>query len=302
MRRDTRRARHQRTKKKGFILSFGDIILPFVGVLAIGLLVIAGKLFFVNGFQPSPSIASTQEQAVDGEKSEAGSGTAPVADAADPVPLSPEAQDGLSTAVGASAQQTQQKRPMDLDILAIPYGSTTAVPLPTDGGASKGDADPSLKVARTPVKPATGGEAQAEKKEQASAKGKVVSVKSGSQQKPAQKPTPAKAEPKPAQKAQPAKPAAVQKPAQKAQPAKQAAAQKQNPWRVQVGAYGSKAAASEIVSKLAKSGYTASVFSGPRFHKVWVQAGTTKQSADAMMARLRNAGFPESYVVPPAQR
>ena len=40
-------------------ISFGDIMLPFVGIVAIGLLVVAGKLFFLNGIRPersSPSV------------------------------------------------------------------------------------------------------------------------------------------------------------------------------------------------------------------------------------------------------
>ncbi|MCR4819199.1 MAG: SPOR domain-containing protein [Fretibacterium sp.] len=73
-------------------------------------------------------------------------------------------------------------------------------------------------------------------------------------------------------------------------------------WRVQVGAYGSKSGAKEIIKKLAKSGYKATVYSGTRYHKVWVQAGDTKQSAEAMASRLKKAGFPGSYVVPPPSR
>ena len=72
-------------------------------------------------------------------------------------------------------------------------------------------------------------------------------------------------------------------------------------WRVQVGAYGSKRAAEEIVGKLAKSGYTATVFSssGSKYHKVWVQAGSTRASAEAAAARLKGLGYKGSYVVPP---
>ena len=94
----------------------------------------------------------------------------------------------------------------------------------------------------------------------------------------------------------------TEKPASK--PAAAKAPQKaQGPvWRVQVGAYGSKQAANEIVSKLAKSGYTATVYSGTKYHKVWVQAGNTRQAAEAVASRLKKAGYPGSYVVPPASR
>ena len=47
-------------KKRGILPSFGDIVLPVVGISALVLLVIAGQQFFVNGMKSSPGITSTR--------------------------------------------------------------------------------------------------------------------------------------------------------------------------------------------------------------------------------------------------
>ena len=218
------RSRRREIRKKGFILSFGDIILPFVGVVAIGLLVVAGKLFYINGLSPSVSVVpeadseslTTQVPPVFVPTAEAkGEGTPPV------LP-SGQAED-------VSVEKTHVMLP------------------------SQEEKTISLEITATPV----------------------VETPEGEKQNPA------------------STPAEEAKPAVKAQgPA----------WRVQVGAYGSKSGANEIVSKLAKAGYKASVYSGTKYHKVWVQAGNTKQSAEAVASRLKKAGFPGSYVVPPPSR
>ena len=50
-------------KRRGVLPSFGDMILPVVGVAAVGLLIIAGRQFFLNGFKTSPGISSTRAYA-----------------------------------------------------------------------------------------------------------------------------------------------------------------------------------------------------------------------------------------------
>ena len=47
-------------KKRGILPSFGDIVLPVVGVAALSLLIIAGRQFFVNGMKSSPVITETR--------------------------------------------------------------------------------------------------------------------------------------------------------------------------------------------------------------------------------------------------
>ena len=50
-------------RRRGVLPSFGDMILPVVGVAAVGLLIIAGRQFFLNGFKTSPGISSTRAYA-----------------------------------------------------------------------------------------------------------------------------------------------------------------------------------------------------------------------------------------------
>ena len=217
------RSRRREIRKKGFILSFGDIILPLVGIVAIGLLVVAGKVFFMNGLRPSVSIVP--EKVPESPMPQISTVSVPATEARGEVAF-PDAPSGQPKSGPTEAPHivapAQEEKPLTLEITATP-------------------------VAETPAK-----------KEHTSKPVEDVDVK------PASKP------------------------------------QAQGPaWRVQVGAYGSKSGANEIVSKLAKAGYKASVYSGTKYHKVWVQAGNTKQSAEAVASRLKKAGFPGSYVVPP---
>ncbi len=274
-RRITRRSRHREIKKKGFILSFGDIILPFVGVVAIGLLVVAGKLFFVNGLAFSSEVLPPQAE-------EPLSGTTSSTDAEVPtveeVPQADLTRIGTNSADGGTELLSNPKAPLPLDVTVIPYGNTTArpTPLPLPATTSSKDAGAGMvKVDRTPVKQKEASPPQGQRKPRAEVKPDPV--------KPPQ--------PKPAPQQKP-KPPAPQKPLQQGTAV----------WRVQVGAYSSKGIAQETVAKLTKAGYKATVFSGPRFHKVWVQAGNTKQSADAAILQLKKLGFPQSYAIPPAQR
>ena len=50
-------------KKRGILPSFGDMVLPVVGVSALVLLILAGRHFFVSGIKTSPEITSTQAYA-----------------------------------------------------------------------------------------------------------------------------------------------------------------------------------------------------------------------------------------------
>lgn len=313
MSRNLRRQRAREIRKRGFILSFGDIILPFVGVVAIGLLVVAGKLFFSNGLQPLPSVASTQQD-LEPSAEEA----LPTVDAGTPTPLPSLGDDSAA----------QPLSPPSYNIMDIPYGGNAPVqPKPKaqaqDVALQVKPMDPMDFIAM-PVSPESPNEAAAKmapaKSESASSpeplQGKVVPVKlsktvkpkANAAQQPASKPAPKATTAKPAPKPSPAKPTPkapaaapktnTPKPAPAPTPAKKPA-QPSSSWRVQVGAYGSKQIAEDAVAKLAKSGYSASVFSGPKFHKVWVQAGSTKQAAEATASRLSKGGYPGSYVVPP---
>ena len=126
---------------------------------------------------------------------------------------------------------------------------------------------------------------------------------------PAKKPAPPPAQAPRNSKVSPA-PQAARKPASNPAPAKPkapaAAPPKSTPqtksalWWVQVGAFSTKDSAAEVSRKLSQSGYKASVVSGARFHRVWVQGGTTRQDAAAAVSRLGKEGFPDAFVIPPS--
>ena len=114
--------------KRGILPSFGDIVLPIVTIAAIGLLILAGRQFFLNGMKTSPGMSSTRayaeapaliaerEQKEQRERTEAAEtnavtvaevkGTAPVsAEAA----AKPEVQDDTSFAAVAEILAEPQK-------------------------------------------------------------------------------------------------------------------------------------------------------------------------------------------------
>ncbi len=75
-------------------------------------------------------------------------------------------------------------------------------------------------------------------------------------------------------------------------------------WRVQVGAYTSKAAANEGAAKINKAGYKTVVYSNPasKYIRVWVLGGADKKSAEQVMNHMKSMGFKTSFVVPPQSK
>ena len=237
-----RRSRFRRGfKKRGILPSFGDLVLPIVSIAAVGLLVLAGRQFFINGLQTSPEITSTRAYAdspallAEREREEAAENE--VAPAVKDVPPITAPAKGITvTAENAPAVKTAQTAPKN--------------PAPA------------------PAKPAL-----------------VVAQPS--------KPAPVKA---PAPKAEPEKP----KPAPKVE---QLPANKQ--WRVQVGAYPSKASAETAAKKIRNAGYKAVVYKNPdsKYVKVWVEeAGPTKFYADRIADQMKKLGFKTSFAFPPASK
>ena len=116
-------------------------------------------------------------------------------------------------------------------------------------------------------------------------------------------PAPEPVKPQPA----PAKPAATPAkkpaptPAAKPTPPKISNLPASQQWRVQIGAYGSKAAAQEAAAKINKAGYKATVYSNPasKYIKVWVLGGADKKSAEHVMNAMKAMGFKTSFVFPP---
>ena len=237
-----RRSRFRRGfKKRGILPSFGDLVLPIVSIAAVGLLVLAGRQFFINGLQTSPEITSTRAYAdspallAEREREEAAENS--VAPAVKDVPPVTAPAKGITVAAeNSSAVNPPQTTPQTP--AQTPEATTLAV---------------------------------------------------------TQQSTPAPAKtPAPAPKAEPEKP----KPAPKVE---QLPANKQ--WRVQVGAYPSKAAADTVVKKIRNAGYKAVVYKNPdsKYVKVWVEeAGPTKFYADRIADQMKKLGFKSSFAFPPA--
>lgn len=74
-------------------------------------------------------------------------------------------------------------------------------------------------------------------------------------------------------------------------------------WRVQVGAYTSKAGAQEAARKIIRAGYKAAVYQNPasKHFKVWVEGGPTKFYADRIAAAMKALGYKGSFAFPPAK-
>ena len=277
----------RRFKTRGPVVSFGDIMLPLVGVLAVGLLVVAGKLFFAAEAQPNsplPVAPPTQERRAQAdprpEEKSAPEKMPPrltvvesnVSPAVRPVERAPE-----------SLTVQKMPPPTPMDILAVPYDGKTG-PSAEDKGNS-----------RTPASTENSASSAAQ-------------AKSVDQPKEASQPKPRTAQavqvvmvPKktaaPAKTAGNAAPAASQTAQKKAEP--QTAPAAATPWMVQVGAYSTKAAAESIRQQAVKSGFTASIASGRSLHRVLVQGGATREEALALATRLSKMGFQGAFIVPP---
>lgn len=255
-------------KKRGILPSFGDLVLPLVSVAAVGLLILAGRQFFINGIKTSPGISSTRAYAE-------------------------------SPALIAERERKQEE------------DSVVNVPV-----AVEKDENPAL---------------DAIVKQEAKQEVKLASVPETANRNPVNLSQPQPVKPKPAQspRPQPAKAQAQPKPQPKPQPAKSQASSQKKPepkkaeskkpepqkkvssssspsskqWRVQIGAYTSKAGAQEAVKKLKKAGYNAVVYSNPasKHHKVWVSGGNDKQSAQRIVNSMKKLGYGSSFAFPPSK-
>lgn len=259
-------------------------MLPLVGVVAIGLLVVAGKLFFLSGIRPERGPVSTVREHLVVDSGETKGDLRPTS-VPDVSPVMPEPMGGESSQPTVSLGETAEgklsgsrRTSLAIDVLAIPYGLAAS----TDSGAkAKGEAGTSSSK---------------------SVPKRVEVVVS-----PSRKPVAAAPAPKPQVSSPPSPPQAPRKPLPNPVPAKRptpppskpAPKMKTPPWLVQVGAFSSKEAANDVSRKLSQAGYQVSIMSGVRFHRVMVQAGPARQDAVALASRLDKDGFPGAFSVPP---
>lgn len=262
-------------KKRGILPSFGDIVLPVVSVIAVGLLVLAGRQFFLNGIKTSPGISSTRayaeapaliaERERKKEKEAEVYVSVPVAEEKDENPAldSIVKQEAKQEINAASVPETQKQTPVNV--------SQT----------------PPKKISPAPAKPVQAAKPQPPKP----------------QVKPQPKAQTAKTQASSQKKNEPAKPA---KKEIKETPVKTPAASStpsSKQWRVQIGAYTSKSGAQEAANKLKKAGYSAVVYSNPasKHHKVWVAGGANKKDAERVVNAMKKLGYGSSFAFPPAK-
>ena len=227
-------------KRSGVLPSFGDMILPVVGVFAVVLLVIFGRQFFLNGLKSSPGIASTRAYA-----------EAPAILAELEKKIEPEQEVKIPDPVSEDLIAKSEDKEEDLFALAVAVQTQT--PAKTQPPVSE------------PKK--TAAPAQTAKK---------ATSKSTSN-------------------------AAVKK--APAQSAKSTGTVSDKQWRVQVGAYTSRAGAKDAADKIKKAGYNAMVYSNPasKHFKVWVAGGKDKKAADNVVKAMQKLGYKGSFSFPPAK-
>ena len=260
----------RRFKTKGFAISFGDFMLPLVGLVAIGLLFTAGKIFLFTEFQ-------------------AGSEPIPISVAPPDIPKPPVSPETLTPRADAGERVNEPSSDARRD------GNDNSVQGnadPAGQGANPPSAakeEPEVVVVTIPI-PVPEPEPQPQPQPQ-----------------PQQETEPARAQPVQPQQVRPVtirqQPAQTQPQAQtqtqvNPEPAPRPAVQSnRSNWMVQVGAYSTRAAAETVSKEVVQAGYTATVVSG-RLHKVLIQAGSTRQEALNLAARLRPE-FPGAFIVPP---
>jgi cell division protein FtsN len=265
-------------------------MLPLVGLVAIGLLLVAGKIFFFSDFQGGvPPIPETI--APPGTPRSPVNPNVPRADAGVGLnkPLS-----GAQPAVGAplaSPQRAVADGNLILDLGQSNKAQAQEKPVAAQANQNRTESNKAsattttreeIKVVSTPspqARPVT-----------------PAAPKPEPQSKPAPKPAELRpAAPRPAVPRQP-------RPAQpnQTQPEKTVAEQTAKPnWMVQIGAFSTRAAADNVVNQVTQAGHTANVLSGTTLHRVLIQAGPTKQDALNLATRMGQSGFPGAFVIPP---
>ena len=265
-------------KKRGILPSFGDIVLPIVSVAAVGLLVLAGRQFFLNGIKTSPGISSTRAYAeapaliAERERKQEKESEVTVS-----VPIAGEKNDNPALDAIVKQEAKQNDVPQPVVVASVPEAPKQTLVKVSQASAKK--------TSPAPAKPA-----------------------------PAPKPQPAKQQAKPQPQKTPAKTQTAQtkkpEPKKQPEPPKKTAAVQSKPaaassgqWRVQIGAYTSKSGAQEAANKLKKAGYNATVYSNPasKHHKVWVSGGADKKSAERVVNAMKKLGYGSSFAFPPAK-
>ncbi len=249
----------KRFKSRGFVVSFGDIMLPLVGIVAIGLLLVAGKLFFLSGIsaKEKPPVSSlAQEQTVQKVaelKTEHTLGLPAVSLSGDM---------SLKEKSGAVAKSSG-KSSSELDVLAIPVNNQVK--------AETDIADKSVAVKKEEVKPKSSDSKNASDKKASDSKNASGKKASDKDQKTVSKT--AVTDKQPSDK------------------------QLVGVWRIQVAAFNTKATAEGAAQRLVKLGFKTTIASGLKFHRLIVIPSSSKQTKEEAIEGLKKEGYKDAFLL-----
>jgi cell division septation protein DedD len=237
-------------------------MLPLVGVVAIGFLVVAGKLFFFS---------SSEEVKV----------PLPVME---PLPLQQERPDPVNEPpINLQEEPVAADSPvasLPIEVSSVPVSSSPDVPerrVDSLGGVldvwavPSNDENNNVVVVVPPSPP--------------------PSPSPSPPPQPVVRPRPAPAPPAP--NPNPVRPAPAPTPVNP-EPAKPT-------WMVQVGAFSTQAAADSFLRQVTQAGYQGTVVSSRTLHRVLVQGEASREETLALATRMSQNGFRGAFIVPPRQ-
>jgi cell division protein FtsN len=283
-------------------------MLPLIGVVAVGLLLLAGRFFFTSNFDPEraslPVMAQPQrekpaqakereERAAPGVPSERsalpksgvspdkapagvnvlaqGSGVLSVPPKVSQSPLkTPTENENLSSSLSARPVPSAAVKTAP-DVLAVPYEEPKSA-------VSSEQRTPPASSSATPASGAAG-----------------VAASTGTRPKPRPVLPPKAVATAAAAKTPSSAPASAQNSQNSPNSQK---TQDSSGWSVQVAAFSTKTAADDVARQLSKDGRSARVVSGKTVHRVLIRAND-KNDASALAARMDRSGFPGAFVVAP---
>jgi len=228
-------------------------MLPLVGLAAIGLLLVAGKIFLSSEFQAS----------------------------SDPIPVAIAPPDVSRADVGEASLEGQLDNLSEISRQRVAAGGNLILDLDQDGvGTAPTDAISVNSVASDVAPESLNPNGTLQVREEI-----IIATPDSARPDP---------EPQPGLElvVAPIQPEQVQPERATAQPSRAI-------WRVQIGAYSTRAAAEAVVRRVTQAGYTAAVVSGRTWYRVLVQAGSTRQDAVNLAAHMGRGGYPGAFVVPP---
>jgi hypothetical protein len=302
-----------RRKSRNFVISFGDIMLPLIGVVAVALLLLAGRFFFTSNFDPEraslpvmtqpqrerPAQAKEREErsapGVPSKPSENGALPKDGVSSGAKVPpeVNVQAQGSAARSVPAESPQASLKTPAEnlsssLSALPVPSAPSAAVKttpdvlaIPYEEKTSAVSSEQRTPTASPSAAPASG-----------AAAGSPASTGTRPKPRPALPPKAAVT----AAAAKTPSPAPASTSAQNSQSSPKT--QNSSGWSVQVAAFSTKTAADDVARQLSKDGRSARVVSGKTVHRVLIRAND-KNDASALAARMDRSGFPGAFVIAP---